>query len=102
MVMTVGRYYAWTVAVRWISGDATIQIAQSGGATLSQALPKGTDFGWRTFGGVGKYMSTAGNNRVALRVNSDGSTQTIIQTDHFQIVSFASLAEALNWFNSGT
>lgn len=101
MVMTVGRFYVWTVAARWISGDATIQISQARGATLSQALPKGSDFGWGTFGGVGKYMASAGDNRVALRVNNDGTTSTVIQTDHFQVVSFASLSEALEWYNSG-
>ncbi|MBL7386962.1 hypothetical protein [Escherichia coli] len=100
MVMTAGRFYVWTVAARWISGDATIQIANAGGASLSQPLTKGTEFGWRTFAGIAKYVA-AGDNRVALRVNGDGTVTTNIQVDHFQIVSFASLTEALNWFNSG-
>lgn len=100
MVMTPGRFYVWTVAVRWISGDATVQIANAGGATLSQPLSKGTEFGWRTFGGIAKYVSS-GDNRIALRVNGDGTMTTNIQFDHFQIVSFASIAEALNWYNSG-
>lgn len=100
MVMTAGRFYVWTVAVRWISGDATIQIANVGGASLSQPLTKGTEFGWRTFGGIAKYVAS-GDNRVALRVNGDGTGVTNIQLDHFQILSFSSLTEALNWFNSG-
>lgn len=36
IMMVVGRYYAWSVDVCWIvAGDATVQLVQSGGVTLS-------------------------------------------------------------------
>ncbi|MGY5366575.1 hypothetical protein ACXGQP_04305 [Enterobacter oligotrophicus] len=100
MVMTAGRFYVWSFSARWISGDATIQVAQSGGATLSQPLPKGGYSFWKTFAGVGLHTDS-GDNTIALRVNGDSSSSTVIQTADFQIMTFTSLSEALNWMNSG-
>jgi hypothetical protein len=97
-VMENGKYYVWTVAARWISGDGTLQVARAGGATLSQPLTKDRESFWKTFGGVGIH-TTVGNDRVALRVNG-GTESTVIQVADFQILQFSTLAEALAWFNS--
>lgn len=100
MVMPAGRFYVWSFAARWISGSATLQVAQAGGATLSQALIPGNDSYWKTFAGVGLH-TTSGDNRVALRVNGDSASSTVVQTADFQVMTFTSLSEALNWMNSG-
>ena len=103
LTMVVGKYYVWSVDVRWIdAGDATVQLAQSGGATLSQPLVRSTstENGYRTFAGVGWYSTAQGDNRCALRVNG-GTVSTILQTSFFQLQMFDSLSEAINWFNSG-
>lgn len=100
MTMTYGRYYVWTVHARWISGDATLQVAQAGGANLSNTLPRNGKAGWVCFSGFGIYGST-GDNRIALRVNG-GTSTTVIQTADFQIMTFTRLEEAVSYFNSGS
>lgn len=105
MTMTNGRYYVWSVAARWVGGSAStyasLQVAQAGGATLSQPLTKGRENFWKTFADIGIY-GTTGDNRVALRVNNDGvGGNTLVQTADFQIMQFQNLIEALAWFNSG-
>lgn len=100
MTMVEGRYYVWTVHARWISGDATLQIANAGGANLSTPLPRNGKAGWVCFSGFGIYGST-GDNRIALRING-GTTSTVIQTADFQIMTFTRLEEAVGYFNSGS
>lgn len=103
LTMVVGKYYVWSVDIRWINaGDATVQLIQAGGATLSQPLVRGagTEIGYRTFAGLGYYNSAQGDSRCALRING-GTVSTTIQTSFFQLHMFDSLSEAVAWFNSG-
>lgn len=103
ITMVVGKYYVWSVDIRWIdAGDATVQLIQAGGAMLSQPLVRGagTEIGYRTFAGLGYYTATQGDNRCALRING-GTVPTTIQTSFFQLLMFDSLSEAVAWFNSG-
>ncbi len=49
----------------------------------------------------GGYVKIQGDDRIALRINNDGKTENVIRTSCFQIITFDTLDEALNWFNSG-